>query len=278
MALITEAEFLDETDKLGAALALFKPVLGDAYSVAGGTVADLLEEWDAMIYALEDPQYGLDLKEFRPGSNGMCVAAAMTREAADYRVITRTIFDRAIRRLEAYFSRFGVSPDTDTLDRFCAYNNGGAVLDFTCLLCPEFAEIFYLCKGGPRTFDTAYWLTPTNVFSPVIANMGTYTIATSAFVDGSAVDLTRYGAVEPIGKLTTSTNGTCAITVTGKNQAGTGSRIWTGAADSETAPFDIVLTPAVGADRLTDVTGIAVAGTATLGVFHIESILERVIA
>lgn len=274
--MISEANFLALTDRQGAALNWVYDLLGNASSPAASTMADELSDLRDLIAALDDDEFELDIDGFVQGNGGMRKAVMGLRSYADQAVVTRGIFTRYMADLEAYFARFGTASVSDSIYNFAYNQNGGATPDWTCLVCPQFALIYYICKGGdPDVWTASYWLSPQAVFSPLIASMGDYNIATTTYGAGTAVDTTKYAEVNPECHVSVSINGTAAVTVTGKNQAGTAGRTWTGTGDSVAAPNTFALTPTVGTDRLREVTGIASVGTATAGTFHVQSIIER---
>ena len=277
--MIAIPDFLDQSDKIGYVWSLFDDTFGDASAPGVADVAESMEDLADLISALDDDEYELDIQSFVAGEGGVRKACARARYLADRQTIAKGIFVGFLSVLEAYFNRFGTSGTNASISEYIDTANGGLTPDFTDLVCPEFAEVYYMAKGGDLLdFDSGYWPTPTSIFSPVIADMGNYNIATTTFTAGDDVDTDQYAEIEPEGHVSTTVNGTCAVTVTGTNHAGTTARTWTGDAGSVAAPNTFVLTPTVGGDRLRSIQNIEVVGDAAAGIFHVQSILERAIA
>jgi hypothetical protein len=188
--------------------------------------------------------------------------ARLLAQRVDRTAMSNALLVQAIRALQNHCARRGTLPVLDLDTYATAYNT---IADYDCLFHPDFAEAFYNAMGRR--------LTATNVFSPPVADMGSY-IEGSGFTAGDAVDDTLYAPIEPRCGVTTELDASAAITVTGENQDGD-SATWL-ANTIGVAPVGtlILLTPSVAGDRLVEVTNIVITGI-TAGALLVESIPER---
>jgi hypothetical protein len=155
--------------------------------------------------------------------------------------------------------------------------------------------------GGTGTYDAGDWDAGTAYTMgppiPVVQSGGSYWVAVASstgvtpgtnpakwvactfgnpvYVGGMPMAQAFAPIAVPAVKVTTNINGTCTVTVTASNQAGT-SHTWSCNADNATAGTIINLTPGTGGDRMNAVPSVvAVAGTATAGAFDIVTTAER---
>lgn len=272
--MISAADFLTQTDLVAAAVQTLYGPLGGSTSVTGAYA--YLVDLRTQVQSIDDDEYEMDLQGGVQGSGGMRLAVSRALAQMDAAVSLRLLLGWLVSQWDAYFAKYGTAGVSSSISEFIDTENGGATPDFTFLVAPEFALLYYLVQGGNLSvFTSAAWLTPTSVFSPLISNMGEYDIATTTFSAGDAVDTTHYAEVEPEGLVTVDIDGTAAVTVTGVNHDGTPARTWTGSADTLAAGNTFVLTPTVAGDRLREVTDIEIVGTAANGTVRVQSILER---
>lgn len=183
----------------------------------------------------------------------------------------------------------------NALNNWCAQYQGYPTLDaylaninaapYTLLASPDLAYLYQLTTGGKVL------MTAINVFAPV-TRYGTGTVgagAAIALAGNTAIVTATAGTVQgymPPGSfkanVTTSINGTLSVTVTGtgfhSNGTAAAAQIWTAVLDNKIAGQSVTFNPSTAGDRLAAITNIAGAGTATAGIFTLDTVIERVIA
>ena len=153
------------------------------------------------------------------------------------------------------------------LDTLAGYYNIGAGGPFALLFPPDFALMYYAVYG--------VWPTPTNVFSPVIANMAQLAVTgagTGNFTAGCSVDTVKFAGCPNLDIIVTGLagNGLVTLTVSGYNSSGTlvtGNTSWT---ITINANGTFALTPAGVVKTITAVTGISIAAGITAGTLVIS--------
>ena len=138
---------------------------------------------------------------------------------APYEKIVMVAFKNSILGLKQACYNAGIAltlPLTD-INSFATYYNTGSGGPYNALVSPDFALAYFNLLG--RT------ISPSNVYAPVITNLGTWNAATSVFTSGMRVDGTRFAGTAVLnvslpGGGSSGTTGTVSIPVTGLNAQG----------------------------------------------------------
>ena len=262
MAALTYANLVLQSDKLAAIALCIKPAdtvtpsnstvgIGDS-SVAHGAGTDYGARYKAnQLLTLSVGVADFDYQNAcnasaRALSNGLSWQSYLNRQMQQH-----------ISNLNSYAGAAGLSGVTG-INSFGTYYNSGAGGPWNCLFAPDFADVYdALFPASP--------LSPLNVYSHAIANMGQLTVTGSGagtFAGGTGVNTAKYAGVGAAQLTVTSFAGsTGTVTVTGTNQAGVTGRTWT---VSVTANGTYALVPTVASDLLVSVQGISIPASTLL--------------
>jgi hypothetical protein len=161
-----------------------------------------------------------------------------------------------------------------SIDTFASYYNTGAGGPFGALLPPDFRDLFYAVYSNIPNANV--YPTNTNLYAPLITNMGTFTVGGS-FVAGGTVNTANYAGAGGLSLAVTGyTSGVgskvVTVTLSGLNSSGvlvTG-QTWTVTISGNTAGITIPQTGSVYAP--TAVTGISAgAGILASTVLQVNS-------
>jgi len=181
---------------------------------------------------------------------------------------TASMMQAALAAVDQHMSLRGTTDDAQSgivdIATYATYYNKSPADPTTMLYVPEFGDLYNAIKG--RYMDVK------NVSGYDHADMGHWTVAGS-FVDGSALDDTKYGLVKP--KLVVTGGGFTSsdhvvVVVTGKNHLGATGVLWhytSPGTDLGDGTYYFTEAPENGTQVqwIRDVTGIAITGGGLAG-------------
>lgn len=259
------AELVTYVDKLDAAWIATNGTSGSGYGLGDGTFGGSKKQGD--------------LATLVAGSGNISSQAILAPTASRFPNNTAALnyaasFYGFYSGLNQLANATGVATNLDSL---MAYYNSGAGGPWNCLAPPEWINLFNALTGVNPS--------PANVYAVVLQG-STYTNGLGKYVLGTGysaptpsvgvlnssgyIDTTKYAGGAPIVSWSSATgSGTCTITVTGKNQAGTTeSYTWSGTFAASNA--GTALTPGTTAtDLIIGTTNISTTGFTGTPTFYV---------
>lgn len=218
------------------------------------TARNLLNYCQSLLDASSNPDYSLTAPLSKAASD------VATNKGWKSRVFKETE-RKFLNALGGVVKDAGLGATVVGLDSFCGYYNTGAGGPYTCLLPPDFRDLYYLIYSA--------YPTAANVYPNAITNMAQQT-AGGAFAAGTAVDSTKYAGAAILNAVVpayTGAGGTITVTGTVRKADGTtaAARTFTGTIPTN-GGTTVALTPTVAGDKMITVSGITLPGGVTAGV------------
>jgi len=208
---------------------------------------------------------GTTLDDYYPTKDLLDAMKAMA-DNVETGAATASMMQTALAALDQHMSLRGSGVDSSIVDiaTYATYYNKSPADPTTMLYIPEFGDLYNAIK--------ARYMEVKNVSGDDQADMGHWTVA-GGFVNGSALDETKYGLVKP--KLVVTGGGFTssdhvAVVVTGKNHLGATGVLWhytSPGTDLGDGTYYFTEAPENGTQVywIRDVTGIAITGGSLAG-------------
>lgn len=263
MGTLNTTKFIEFTDKLTASYLGMKGTSGSGYGMGDSSLA-LGSDWgcsrknrelETIVLAWQDYDLGIALLQPTHRIN----------DQAPHVPLARALYFDLLNTLNLVCRNTGLTGVTD-IDSFADYYNFGAGGPYAALLAPDFRDLFHAVYGA--------YPDARNVYAPAIANMGQHAVA-GAFVDGSAVDTTKYAGFTILQAQVSGwagSSGTLTVAVSGRDVAGNNATgHWTATISGN---GNVNLTVGSSTVKIaTDVTGITLPGTMTAGTVVIAGLI-----